>query len=1096
LRGNDTFATVRTEGAMFPTEVLERVTKRDVDGVNTESYHIGGRLNDAINASWAAIQGAWTAFKKARENVEPDKPGTTVTRDKWLLRLFSELGYGRLLPAKTFEIDGKSYPVSHSWHCVPIHLVGFRVDLDKRQPGTTGASKKSPHGLLQEFLNRSDNHLWGFVSNGLRLRVLRDNVSLSRQSYVEFDLEAMMDEGVFPDFSLLWLLCHQSRVESEKPEDCWLEVWTKIAREEGIRALEQLRKGVEVAIVSLGTGFLAHPANEELRRKLKSGTLEGISYYKQVLRFVYQAIFLFVAEDRDLLAPPLTKEEARERYQRYYSMSRLKNLAAKRVGTAHDDLYRVTQLVVDKLGDREGCEELGLPVLNSSLFSPSATPDILNCRLRNSDYLDAIRALTVKKDVFTVPVNYKNLGSEELGSVYESLLELVPVVNLESGMFQLLLAAGSEKKTTGSYYTPTAVITCLLDTALDPVLKRISSGSDSEKEKAILNLKICDPACGSGHFLVGAARRIAARLASVRTGEEEPPPTTYRHALRDVIGRCIYGVDVNPMAVELCKVSLWMEALDPGKPLSFIDHHVRVGNSLLGTKPELVARGIPDGAFETIDDDDRRACTDLKNRNNAVRSGIGPLFAQQDAEVQARFILAATSLEDMPDNDIEQIRQKVDAFSRAESNTDYRKTNRLADSWCAAFIMRKTFAPGSTQAVGLTQRHLNDITNGQPLPAALDTEIDRLACKHHFFHWHLAFPEVFARGGFDCVIGNPPWGAPINKRDKNFLGFFQDTARGRIESAALFFERFVALTKTSGVAAAVLPDMLLHKDYLPFRRLALTRLRNATFRGYGMAFPGVTMEAFSLTGFLGGEETDHITVCPTEGTAMVVPLSAPLGDPLLRINLRYDPEREAIARKMEVAPTKFGHIYEAHEGVHSGNVRAKLFVRTQTSRSCRKLIFGAGEISPAGIAWAGWWVDLSENLVDREMGEYANTGRPEWFAEGGLLVRRTGDRVICCVNDGGYYASNNLFVCVPREPSTNATWVVEVLNSKWLTWLFRYRQPRAGQVFAELKIVHLKHFPIPNKVAGQTNDDDPVSSAFGFTEAEKNTINKDLGLDG
>ena len=149
----------------------------------------------------------------------------------------------------------------------------------------------------------------------------------------------------------------------------------------------------------------------------------------------------------------------------------------------------------------------------------------------------------------------------------------------------------------------------LLDSALDPVVAEAIKGKTGvEAENAVLALKVCDPAVGSGHFLVGAAHRLARHLARVRAlahGESEPSPLFYQHALRDVIGRCLYGVDVNPMSAELCRVSLWLEALEPGKPLSFLDHHIRIGNSLLGATPQLIVDGLPDDAFNPIEGDDK-----------------------------------------------------------------------------------------------------------------------------------------------------------------------------------------------------------------------------------------------------------------------------------------------------------------------------------------------------------------------------------------------------------------------------------------------------------------------------------------------------------
>ena len=616
-RGRDTFTTVRSEGAILPPDLLRRVADgdRELGGLRPEDCHLarGERLNEAINRAWNRLQGEWARFREQVARLDANDPATSLTRDRWLLPLFQELGYGRLAPARALEVDGRSYPISHAWGSVPLHLVGWNVDLDKRTPGVAGAARNSPHGVVQDALNRSDAYLWGFVANGRRLRILRDSVSLTRQAYVEFDLEAMLDGEVYADFSLLWLLCHQSRVEAERPTDCWLERWSRTAQEQGTRALDQLRKGVEEAIAALGRGFLAYPGNHALRERLRGGALSPQDYYRQVLRQVYRLIFLFVAEDRDLLLDPA----ARERYTRYYSAGRLRRLAERRVGTRHGDLYEGLRLVLDRLS-RDGCAALGLPALGSFLFDAAATPDLAACGLANHDLLDAVRALafTVDGKVRRL-VDYRNLGAEEIGSVYESLLELHPEVNLDAATFALRVAAGHERKTIGSYYTPSSLIQCLLDSALDPVLDEAAREPDAEQ--AILRLKVCDPACGSGHFLIAAAHRLAKRLAAVRTGDDEPAPEATRRALRDVIGRCVYGVDVNPMAVELCKVALWLEALEPGKPLSFLDHHVQCGNSLLGATPRLLAAGIPDAAFDPIEGDDKAVCSEWKKKNRERR---------------------------------------------------------------------------------------------------------------------------------------------------------------------------------------------------------------------------------------------------------------------------------------------------------------------------------------------------------------------------------------------------------------------------------------------------------------------------------------------
>lgn len=232
-----------------------------------------------------------------------------------------------------------------------------------------------------------------------------------------------------------------------------------------------------------------------------------------------------------------------------------------------------------------------------------------------------------------------------MGSIYESLLELHPDINLDSAAFELKVAGGHERKTTGSYYTPSSLIKVLLDSALDPVLDDALKKPDPEK--AILNLKVCDPACGSGHFLIATAHRMARKLAFVRTGEEEPPPEVLRHALRDIIKHCLYGVDVNEIAVELCKVGLWMETLDPGKPLNFLDHRIKCGNSLIGTTPLLMQDNIPDDAFKPTTGDDKAYCISIRKQNKKERTSKQiSLLHEPDFQYNAKILRHEISIID------------------------------------------------------------------------------------------------------------------------------------------------------------------------------------------------------------------------------------------------------------------------------------------------------------------------------------------------------------------------------------------------------------------------------------------------------------------
>ncbi len=695
---------------------------------------------------------------------------------------------------------------------MPIHLVSFRDDLDHR-----GAEKRSPHSLVQEYLNRAEGALWGFLSNGLRLRILRDNASLTRPAYAEFDLEAMMAGELYADFSLLWLVCHQSRVEvgaGARPAptvtNCWLERWSQAAAEQGVRALDALRDGVQEAIEALGRGFLAHPANGTLRKALQAGELSGIDYYRQLLRLVYRLIILFVAEDRELLFPPETAPDARQRYDAHYSLGRLRETAALLRGSPHPDLYRGLRLLFELL--RKGYPDLGVPALGGFLFSPRATSALDGADIANEALLDAIRALT-----FTVDgrvrraVDYRNLDSEELGSVYESLLELHPHVNVTAATFALVVVAGSERKTTGSHYTATPLVNQLLDSALEPVIAaRLKvAGSQVQREKALLNIRVLDYASGSGHILIGAARRLARRLAQIRTGDEEPSPADLRAALRDVVRHCIYGVDINPMAVELCKVALWLETLEPGKPLSFLDHHIQCGNSLAGTgirgqgtgvrgqeseireqtalelgEDEQADLVVPDEAFAAVAGDDKGAATFLRRLNRAERSMNAPLIILQTQEDLARWQQArAATLEAMPEDSAEQVAGKASAYEQYLASPAYRRGKLAHDLWSAAFFWPMAPGAGTGSSPAPTHGQLARARGGLPLDNALTQQIVALSERVPFFHWTLAFPEVFEAGGFDCVLSNPPW-ERIKLQEEEFFASRDPEIAGAANKAA------------------------------------------------------------------------------------------------------------------------------------------------------------------------------------------------------------------------------------------------------------------------------------------------------------------------
>ncbi|MER7485673.1 DNA methyltransferase [Streptomyces sp. NPDC126497] len=814
---NQVFTAVHTVGGLLPADMLLRISEgKGVVGSEPADYGLPSScsVRDEAERSWEYLKPLW---RDLRDHL-PEDPGTGAPAGDptgragtdWLAPLWRELGFGRLTPVGpagiTADSDAeKKFPVSHRWGHALIHQVAWNAELDKR-PG--GAGTVPPQSMLQECLNRAEAHLWGVLTNGRQVRLLRDSSALATASYVEFDLEAIFDGELFSEFVLLYRLLHVSRFEGAEgaaPSSCRLEKWRTEAVVSGTRALDQLRKGVQEAITALGTGFLRHPENGSLREDVRPKALQ-----KALLRLVYRLLFVFVAEDRDALLSPDADPVARERYETYFSSARLRAHARKRQGTAHADLYEALRLVLTALGDEEGRPELGLPGLGGLFDDTDTDAPLHGMKLSNEALLTAVRHLSQVRDGGSGrrrAVDYRHLDAEELGSVYESLLELEPEYSRADRTFALVEAAGNTRRTTGSYYTPSSLIECLLDSALDPVIKdAVRRGEEAAARSGaadpagavvdeLLSLTVCDPACGSGHFLVAAARRIAKQVAAVRERNPEPTLDAVRRALHEVVARCVYGVDLNPMAVDLAKVSLWLEALEPGKPLSFLDAHVKQGNALMGATPALLRGGIPEAAFKPIEGDDRKFARSLEKQNRLEQGGQTGLFdlGEEIKVANTAFAAGLRRITDAGSDTLADVRRQEAGYRGWSESAEYVRALHVADAWCAAFVWRKTAdaPPPVTESVF---RALQDPSADAAPASSTHEEIARLRKRYGFFHWHLEFPEVFSvpdagvdsatgwSGGFDCVVGNPPW-ERVKLQEQEFFAQ-RDPAIATAKSAA------------------------------------------------------------------------------------------------------------------------------------------------------------------------------------------------------------------------------------------------------------------------------------------------------------------------
>ncbi|MFZ1986925.1 MAG: N-6 DNA methylase, partial [Desulfatitalea sp.] len=772
------YDTIRLEGALFAPDLLEKAARGALSHQTESDYQVpkGLRLQDEYGRAFQIAMAQWSGFTASWERLDLDAAAAARAYVHEFLR--DVLGYGDLCPAEPVELGGRRYPVHFmAAGRLPVVVAPRQLSLDEADPlfavEGSGSRKKSAAQLAQELLNAGPDFTWALVSNGCRIRLLRDAATLTRPTFLEFDLETIFSEKRYPDFIALWRLLHASRMLGvDGPESaCAWEKWRQAGIEQGTRVREGLRVGVTQALIGLGTGFLQHPANEALRQELRAGRLTTEAYFRQLLRLIYRFLLLFTVEERGqlhLTADTPEAEAARQVYSQGYALRRLRERALRRAGfDGHGDLWHAVKIVFRCL--IAGEPALALPALGG-LFAADQCPYIDACELSNQALLGAMRDLRWTGTASGLsPVDYRNMGPEELGSIYESLLEMVPDVDLVARRFGFIglteegSTTGHARKTTGSYYTPDHLVVELITTALEPVMEQRLAERPDHPVEALLNLAVVDPACGSGHFLLAAARRLAERLVELEAMEGGARPEAYPHALRRVIAHCIHGVDRNPMALELARTALWLEGFEPGQPLSFLDHHLICGDSLLGLVDlRQMAEGIPDEAFKPLSGDDKKLCSALMTANRMVsvefskrRKGIMDLFADNERKGALQPLQA---LEAMPDATPAEVDAKEKAWRAFLENAGHSPLARAADLFMGTFLMPKSDPSAAPQIPNSLSLEV-ELFGGVPTQGHEEqVQAARQYCqKARVLHWPLAFAQVFSRGGFDCVLGNPPW---------------------------------------------------------------------------------------------------------------------------------------------------------------------------------------------------------------------------------------------------------------------------------------------------------------------------------------------------
>ena len=639
---------------------------------------------------------------------------------------------------------------------------------------------------------------WCLLFDGMRLRIV-DATRVYARRYLEFDLDLTADEP--RTFAALWRVCRASALGARATDPQSLDALVAASDRHAAGVCRSLRDGVLVASTELLRALVGR------RMGARDGAAQVEHAFEQALTIVYRMLFLLFAEARALV--PLWHPIYRESY----SVESLREDAERspRAAGLWDALRAVARLA--HAGCRAG--DLRVTPFNGRLFSPARTP--LADRRDLDD--EAARRAVVALSTRPAParggrerIAYRDLGVEQLGAVYETLLDYTPIVERDS----VALRPGSGiRKSTGTFYTPQPIADFVVRRTLEPLVRGLRADD-------ILRLRVVDPAMGSGAFLVAACRYLAHayEAALVAAGGclasdiGEPERAAIRRAVAE---RCLYGVDLNPMAVQLARLSLWLATLAADRPLSFLDHRLQAGDSLLGAwlaqlrQPPIVRRAAraPD-ALPLFDDETIAA---------ALRDALPIRF----------------SLESAPNDTIEQVRAKERLYAGLTAReATLSRWKQVAHLWCAAWLAADAAPPpaafGSLSDAALTGR------GSLPAPTAARFLADARAIgeARRLFHWELEFPEAFfdadgrrrRRAGFDAVIGNPPWdmmradagGSDARSRsraaDAPVVRFTRDSgvyaaqSGGHANRYQVFVERAIALTRPGGRFGLVLPSGL------------------------------------------------------------------------------------------------------------------------------------------------------------------------------------------------------------------------------------------------------------------------------------------------
>ena len=800
------------------------------------------------------------------------------------------------------------------------------VDGRDKRPGEMDV----PSAQILRYLRRADDTTrgglrWGILTNGRLWRLYWQGALSVSEDFLEIDLgkvfglpgcetDLLDPRGIDAEHALrlfLLLFGRSAFLPSENGR-----TFHAIALEHGRRWEAKVARDLSRIVFDEVFPVLADALGRHDRGR---PTVPDAAWLEQIrqgsLILLYRLLFVLYAEDRDLLPDERGPYAA-------YCLTRIRRevadaRAAGRAPSPRTPIYwaRLRGIFA---AIAHGDDGLGIPPYNGGLFETDAAPVLERVELPDDVIAKIVFALShVEAERGSKYVNYRDLSVQQLGSIYERILEFG--LRLGADGTVMVDRDDGERHDSGSYYTPDALVSLIIERAIGPavadrahafeaaaellkgdrrsVAVRLTELSAKDPASALLELKVCDPAMGSGHFLVSLvdwladrvlaalaeasaqvtwgeyASPLLARVAAIRARildqaqahgwQVTPEQLDDRHVIRRMIlKRVVHGVDKNPFAVELAKVALWLHTFTVGAPLSFLDHHLRCGDSIVGAwvRPTL----------------------------DAVAQGGGLLAGGEVARVEA-IAGVMTSIEEITDNDVSEVKASFDAFGTIEESTreldaffslmtarhalgvdlspnlkkprfspeQLRRANadvkkiataekqQRAYDRAAAFkaILEPQFGDPLKIATGEVVIAVPDDDGTQPMLAALGEADQRrrlaatlvadaraLTGRERFLHWPVVFPNTWRNlaqpvpdGGFDAVIGNPPYVRQERLAAlKPALEASYATYAGTADLYVYFFEQGLRLVRPGGRVAFVVTNKWLKAGYAEELRAMLT----------------------------------------------------------------------------------------------------------------------------------------------------------------------------------------------------------------------------------------------------------------------------------